>query len=589
MLLLTLAATLCATPGMPVAPESADGGVAGLLSHAETLADSDPGAATTLAGRALQLARKHGDASSELEALTTLGRVALKADRPADAIARLEEARALARDTGNTSQDGVIARALGDGLYRLGRYDTALERYLDAVAWYQRRDDRDSRLRIAHLDVVIGNVFDKVDDRDKALEYYGRARDAYAELGYDGGVAGATLNLGNIYQELERYDEALASFAAAEAAADRLGNDSLRTMSWINSCGALLAMGRTEDALTRCRAALDLARASDRPRSQVHALLKIGEAEVRLGHPTAAAAALETALPLAEALDDIALQRDVHSELADAHEALGDPTAALAALRRAHDLDRQLLDATRLAEIERLEAVRRSERSELELELLHRQRRADRLTRTALLGMLGLAGVLIGLLVTRSRQRSRSASEIRDANALLQQAYARVDELSRTDDLTGLPNRRGLVPELERELQRAARSERGFTVALVDLDEFKSLNDAHGHQTGDRVLTAVAHLLRASVRAQDVVGRWGGDEFLLVLPETGIDGARRLCESLREKIAASDLGVGEPGRATTVTVGLTLGRGDDDADGCLQRADAALYRGKAAGRNTVVP
>jgi predicted signal transduction protein with EAL and GGDEF domain len=91
------------------------------------------------------------------------------------------------------------------------------------------------------------------------------------------------------------------------------------------------------------------------------------------------------------------------------------------------------------------------------------------------------------------------------------------------------------------------------------------------------------------IRAHDMVGRWGGDEFLLVLPETGIDGARRLCEALREKIAASDLGVGEPGRVTTVTAGLALCRGGDSSDDCLQRADAALYRGKAAGRNTARP
>jgi diguanylate cyclase (GGDEF)-like protein len=563
-------------------------GPAAVLARAESLVDSDPSAAETLAGQALEFAREQDNDGTQLEALATLGRVALRADRPADAISRLEEARALASDSGITTQNGVISRALGDARFRLGEYDSALQNFLDAVDWYQREGGSDRRLRIAHLDVVIGNVLHRVGDTGKALEYYGRARDSYADLGYDGGVAGATLNLGNIYQELDRYDEALASFAAAQAAAERLGDDRLRAMTEVNSCGALLDMGRTDSAMERCQAALGLARSIGVTRTQVHALLKIGEAQVRLDRPAEAAEALHEALPLADSLDDTALQRDVHSGLADAHEALGEPAAALAELRLAHRLERQLLDVTRLAEIERLETVRRSEQRELELELLRRQRRTDRITRTALLGMLGFAGVVIGLLVVGYRQRSRSATEIRDANALLQDAYARVDELSRTDDVTGLPNRRGLTPELERELQRAARSGREFTVALVDLDDFKSLNDAQGHQTGDRVLAEVAHVLRALIRAHDMVGRWGGDEFLLVLPETGIDGARRLCEALREKIAASDLGVGEPGRVTTVTAGLALCRGGDSSDDCLQRADAALYRGKAAGRNTVV-
>lgn len=576
-----------AAPGLATRADGPTEEPAAVLARAESVIDSDPAAAETLAGQALELAREHNDNSTQLEALTTLGRVALKADRPAEAIPRLEEARALASDSGITTQNGVISRALGDARFRLGEYDSALQNFLDAIDWYQRNGGSDSRLRIAHLDVVIGNVLHRVGDTEKALEYYGRARDSYAELGYDGGIAGATLNLGNIYQELDRYDEALASFAAAEAAAERLGDDRLRVMAWVNSCGALLEMGRTNSALERCQAALDLARSIGVTRTQVHALLKIAEAQIDLDRPAEAVEELREALPMAEHLDDTALLRDVHSELADAHEALADPAAALAELRSAHRLERELLDATRLAEIERLETVRRSEQRELELKLLRRQRRTDRNTRIALLGMLVLAGAVIGLLVVGYRQRSRSATEIRDANKLLQNAYARVDELSRTDVLTGLPNRRGLASELERELQRAARSERGFTVALVDLDRFKSLNDAHGHQTGDQVLAGVAHLLRESVRAQDMVGRWGGDEFLMLLPETGIDGARLLCETLRERISASDLGAGEPGRATTVTVGLATCRVGDDADDCLQQADAALYRGKAAGRNTV--
>ena len=558
-----------------------------MLARAEELVSSDPTTAAGLAEEALRVATARDDDDGRIEALTTLGRIALRTDDPAEALFHLEEAEALAADRGPTRLDGLISRALGDAHYRLGHYDTALERYLDAIDWYGQEGGRDRMLRIAHLDVATGNVLHRIGDVDKALEYYRRGRDAYAELGYDGGVAGATLNLGNIYQEMERYDEALASFAEAEAAAERLGDDQLRAMSWINSCGALLGMDRAEGALERCQAALQLARAIPNTRSQVHALLKIGEAELDLARPAAAAAALHEALPLAEELDDASLQRDVHSQLADVLEALGDPAAALATLRRSHELDRQLLDATRLAEMERLEAVRRSERREHELQLLLRQRRLDRVLLAALVGGLTLAAALLVVLVVGYRQRTRSAEAIRDANTRLQEAYTHVDELSRTDELTGLPNRRGLVREIQRELQRTTRTRRAFVVALIDLDGFKRLNDAHGHHAGDRVLVELARLLRESLRAQDMVGRWGGDEFLLVLPETGVDGARSLCGSLRERIAASDLGIGNPGLTTTVTIGLALCRGGEDVQSCLDRADAALYRGKASGRDTV--
>jgi len=581
-----LATAVALATGASAAGQAPDDGAA-LVAEAEALSKSDPERAARLAEQALTIAEANGDPAAELEALTTIGAIALDRDRPGDAAEALERALALAEAEKLTDHRGFILRALGDARYRLGAWDAALADYLDALEWYQTAGGDGDRLRVGHLDVVIGNLLRRVGDRDKAIEYYSRAREVYSDRGYDAGVAGADMNLGNVLQELERYEEALAAFRAAGEVAERIGDDVLRSMVWNNTGAVLLEMDRVESALERFRASLELSRALGRTRGEAHALLKIGDAHSRSGRYHEAVAALREALPLAEGLDDAVLRRDVHEQLADALEGLGDAAGALEHLRRATELDRRLLDEARLQEIERLEAVRLSERREREIEALRRERRADRRARAALVAALVLAVAVIGLLVVGFRHRVRAADEIRDANARLEDAYRRVDELSRTDPLTGLPNRRGALPRIEQEIARSARSARPFAVAVIDLDSFKLLNDRHGHLVGDRVLEGVARLLRSSIRRQDVVCRWGGDELLLLLPETDLRGARTVCETLRQAVAAGDLGAGEPGRSVTVTVGVAECGGDDGVDSCLQRADAALYRGKSAGRNAV--
>ncbi|WP_117238416.1 GGDEF domain-containing protein [Thermus sediminis] len=149
-------------------------------------------------------------------------------------------------------------------------------------------------------------------------------------------------------------------------------------------------------------------------------------------------------------------------------------------------------------------------------------------------------------------------------------------EQALTCPLTGLPNRRALEMALEREAARVERGERPFALVLLDLDDFKRVNDERGHQEGDRVLRRVAGYLKAHVRQGDLVGRWGGEEFAILLPATDPLGAERLAERLREGLAA--LGV-------TASFGVALYRGD--LGELFLRADQALYRAKALGKNRV--
>ena len=157
----------------------------------------------------------------------------------------------------------------------------------------------------------------------------------------------------------------------------------------------------------------------------------------------------------------------------------------------------------------------------------------------------------------------------------------------RRDPLTGLGNRRELDRRWPQLLAQAADHGTPLAVAMLDLDGFKQVNDARGHAVGDRVLVALADLLRAHTRAGDLVARMGGEEFLLALPDTTPERALEVCERLREQVAAYDWHALAPGLQVTVSAGLACSP-PGERDALIEAADGALYRAKSAGRNRVM-
>lgn len=170
----------------------------------------------------------------------------------------------------------------------------------------------------------------------------------------------------------------------------------------------------------------------------------------------------------------------------------------------------------------------------------------------------------------------------------LKEAYKRIEELAELDELTGLLNRRSIMQALDEEIVRARRSSNPLTVALIDLDWFKRINDQYGHPTGDEVLRTFAITMFANIRSIDKFGRYGGEEFLLVLPETANDSAKRTLDRSRAIIADLDWSAISPGMMVTISAGLATLRPEDAPDSLLARADSALYRAKDLGRNRVV-
>jgi diguanylate cyclase len=198
--------------------------------------------------------------------------------------------------------------------------------------------------------------------------------------------------------------------------------------------------------------------------------------------------------------------------------------------------------------------------------------------------MLGQTAFL-GSLVAGLREK------LRERNASLREAMVELEDLATRDPLTRLPNRRTAMQQLDRELSRNERRREGgdgLCIGLLDVDLFKRINDRYGHPAGDAVLRRIGDTLNEVMRQGDFVARFGGEEFLIILPETGLEGGQRAAERMREAIAGmalNDLPLQEP---VTVSIGLAAHDLSRRIEETLGLADQALYEAKHLGRDQVV-
>jgi two-component system, cell cycle response regulator len=186
--------------------------------------------------------------------------------------------------------------------------------------------------------------------------------------------------------------------------------------------------------------------------------------------------------------------------------------------------------------------------------------------------------------------RIRTGRRMVELHEQLVAAREALREQATTDSLTGIANRRTILETLGRELERSRRAGTSCAVVFVDLDHFKRVNDTHGHAAGDAVLRQAASTMRSTLRPYDLLGRYGGEEFVVVLPGCDAAGARAVAERLRGTVSAAPTVVGELSLSVTCSVGVAVGGGASGADRerLLAAADAALYRAKEAGRDRVV-
>ena len=187
-------------------------------------------------------------------------------------------------------------------------------------------------------------------------------------------------------------------------------------------------------------------------------------------------------------------------------------------------------------------------------------------------------------LTQANRKIRETLNDLHDAKAQLEDQNKMFKRQSITDSLTGIYNRLKLDEDLSYAIKRAKRTKIEFSIILLDIDYFKRVNDCFGHLVGDELLKELSALLMDSIRESDIVGRWGGEEFLIICPDTDLEGCESLAEHIRSRISEREFA---EKIALTASFGVAVQQSDETAESLLARVDNALYRAKKYGRNRV--
>ena len=479
----------------------------------------------------------------------------------------------------DTADNEMLAGALFSRGYLMGvqgQYAAGLTDLKRAQAVFEEIDLPDHALTALN---AIAILYNRMGDYAQAIHIYDRALKAQRAAGMRREEAVTLHNLGRAHENLLEWDAADKAFQESLAISRELSYPRGEAYA-LRGLGAVAnAKGTPANALTTLERASALQRQT--PDARLHAQIQLarGIALHELKRLNASVDALEEALGVFRQADSLTELRATHAELASVLADMGNWRDAYAHLASSKETaERQFRNQidqrfttlkvefdTASKEKENALLLRENEANQKALE---QERRARSLQATVILLIVALAALLATLAIHQWRTTRKMRA------------------LAMTDELTGVPNRRALLARLAPLVE--APDGRTHAMLIIDIDHFKSINDQHGHPEGDEALKLVAARLRAEVREPAFIGRLGGEEFAVVVPDSDAEAGRQIAERFRESVTAIDTRRWLADRRLTVSIGLTTSKtAGDTPSHMLQRADAALYEAKRSGRNCV--
>ncbi|MDX2007794.1 MAG: GGDEF domain-containing protein [Meiothermus sp.] len=501
-----------------------------------------------------------------------------------------------------TRQDYPLGQ--GYAWRNIGFYHYQTAQYAEAAHWLRRglelaRKHDDAPLERDCLN-FLSAVLAQQGEVGAALGYIEQALRINQALGDQRGVAACLDNMGYLHQRLGQDAQAVKLRQEALGISRSIGNMAREAHILVNLAANYSRLGQHAQALEAARGGLELARVHRLAQLQPLALHSLGEAlgaggehlealvvlqqaleqaerlgarqvlaqgwlslgviHLHLHQPGKALEVLGKALSEAGRLELGEVQVQLHRRLCEAHKLLGQFEKALYHHECFYALERSLRDQQALQRLSILSVQRELEKARSEAELTH-------------LKNVRLAEALEAL------ERAD-----REKGVLLQELERQVTQ----DPLTGAYNRRYLETVLAQEFAKARAAERLLPVAILDVDDFKRINDGFSHQTGDRVLQTLTQIVKASARTGDILARYGGEEFVLVLPRASFEQAMLVCDRVRAAVQQYPWEVVHPGLRVTVSLGLAADTTLPSHEKLLDAADRKLYRAKRSGKNRLV-
>lgn len=475
---------------------------------------------------------------------------------------------------------------LADGLFNRGHLRGVRGEFAAGLSDLQRARGLFERLKlplhVLTVENTIAILYNRMGDYAQARHYYEAALKAQAAAGLLREQAVTQYNLGRSLENLRDWDAAQSAFDSVLKLSRDLGYTRGMAYALRGLASVQNARGKPQNALALLeQAGAHLGRDLD---ARLHAqiLLQRGVALRMLRRLPESAVALNAALKVFTTADALAEEAAAHGALAETLAEQGDWRGAFEQHTRFKAVTDQLVARQLDERFATLKLEYDNAARDREMALLLQAQKAtehalaqERLAGRLLSVAIGLAAVLLVVLGALAWRHRRTSLAMRG--------------LAMTDELTGLPNRRAALNELETQLAAAAPH---CALLLADIDLFKAINDNHGHLAGDHILRAVAEAVRAigagGAQRGACLARFGGEEFVAVLPGVSLDDATAAAEQFRAQVQALDVSRWSPERGVTISVGVTLVAAGDTLSTLLRRADEALYAAKASGRNCVV-
>jgi diguanylate cyclase (GGDEF)-like protein len=444
-----------------------------------------------------------------------------------------------------------------DLLFALSRVQLNLANFSESVELGRRAQklaqEVGDRLTEADALNVLGINYYRSGTYDLAFAVYTEGLALYRAMGNQHGACKVFINIAQAYSTLEKYDQALA-FGHEGLAIVRAINSRMLEGYTLHTLGQIYAdKGAFEQAIEYLQLSLPIAGEIGDQYLYLVSIVAIGQVYARWQQQEVAVAHFQQALALAEELKSRIYVFRCHKALAEFYESQGSWQQALTHYKQFHTVKETVFNEENVSRLQSLEIRHQIEIARKETELYH------------------LRSVALEQEVA---ERKRLEEELQHQ--------------ATTDVLTNISNRRHFIALAHTEVQRAVRLRRPLALALIDLDYFKQINDTYGHAVGDRALIALARICQSNIRPLDIFARFGGDEFVLLLPETNREQAYTVVERIRQLLTAQPTDVDGQAVSLSISSGIAgLSSAQESLDSLLARADQALYQAKGAGRNRV--